>query len=56
MLDFFFLSLLMSQRAHSPQTDLKRPFKVMERDHTLPWVGGKETGYEGETYTENLVS
>lgn len=46
----------MSQKAHSPLTDLKRPFKVMERDHTLPWVGGKETGYEGETYTESLVS
>lgn len=40
---FFFL--LMSQKAHSPQTDLKRLFKVMELDHTLPWVGGKETGY-----------
>lgn len=35
---FFFL--LMSQKAHSPQTDLKRPLKVMELDHTLPWVGG----------------
>lgn len=48
----------MSQKAHSPQTDLKRPFKVMERDHTLPWVGvgGKETGYEAEAYTESLVN
>lgn len=46
----------MSQKAHSPQTDLKRPFKVMELDHTLPWVGGKETGYKGKTYTENFAS
>lgn len=52
----FFFFLLISQKAHSPQTDLKRPLKVMELDHTLPWVGGKETGYKGKIHTENSVS
>lgn len=46
----------MSQKARSPQTDFKRPFKVMELDHTLPWVGGEETGYKCKAYTEKIVS
>lgn len=37
----------MSQKAQSLQTDLQRPFKVMEQDHTLPWAGGKGNRLRG---------
>lgn len=52
---FFFFPVDITEGTQSSDR-FEKALKVMELDHTLPWVGGKETGYEGKIHTENSVS